>query len=138
MGDLFPLSTLLPTFLAATIAKALGTSFLLVQGRDNNATALGPGSSWGDVENPQNYTLRGSPSPVPDPVAIEAMDGVVLGTQLAQGPLSVAELLRSNYGTGNGLEVGRPPHQLPALGFGGWEGDGEWDLDWDGIRMGLG
>ncbi|TRZ06932.1 hypothetical protein HGM15179_020175, partial [Zosterops borbonicus] len=61
--------------------EALGTSFLLVQGRDNNATALGPGSSWGD-----------------------AMDGVVLGTQLAQGPLSVAELLRSNYGTGNGLE----------------------------------
>ncbi|RLV85401.1 hypothetical protein DV515_00016005 [Chloebia gouldiae] len=107
-----PLPTLDPPadpLLAVTIAEALGTSFLLAQGGDNNTTALGPGGCWDDVENPQNYTLRGPPSPVPDPVAIGAMDGVVLGEQLAREPLLVAELLRGYYGTGNVSEARRPP-----------------------------
>ncbi|NXY12464.1 PGRP2 amidase, partial [Pteruthius melanotis] len=104
--------------LAVTIAEALGTSFLLAQGGDSNATALGPDGCWDDVENPQNYTLRGPPSPVPDPVAIGAMDGVVLGARLAQGPLPVAELLRGYYGTGNGSEAGRPPSSYRRRDFG--------------------
>lgn len=101
-----------------TIAEALGTSFLLAEGGDSNATALGPDGCWDDVENPQNYTSRGPPSPVPDPVAIGAMDGVVLGARLAQGPLPVAELLRGYYGTGNGSEAGRPPSSYRRRDFG--------------------
>uniref|UniRef100_A0A8C3NE31 Uncharacterized protein n=1 Tax=Geospiza parvula TaxID=87175 RepID=A0A8C3NE31_GEOPR len=122
-----PLPTLDPPadpLLAVTITEALGTSFLLAQGGDHNATALGPGGCWDDVENPQNYTLRGPPSPVPDPVAIGAMDGAVLGAWLARGPLPVAELLRGYYGTGNGSEVGRPPSSYRRRNFGALAGQG--------------
>ncbi|KAF4805659.1 N-acetylmuramoyl-L-alanine amidase-like protein [Turdus rufiventris] len=120
-----PLPTLDPPadpLLAVTIAEALGTSFLLAQGGDSNATALGPGGCWDDVENPLNYTSRGPPSPVPDPVAIGAMDGVILGTQLAQGPLPVAELLRGYYGVGNGSEAGRAPSSYRRRDFGALAG----------------
>ncbi|NXB99245.1 PGRP2 amidase, partial [Orthonyx spaldingii] len=117
-----PLPTLDPPadpLLAVTIAEALGTSFLLALRGDSNATALGPGGCWDDAENPQNYTLRGPPSPVPDPVAIGAMDGVVLGARLARGPLPVAELLRGYYGTGNGSEeAARPPSSYRRRDFG--------------------
>ncbi|NWW05187.1 PGRP2 amidase, partial [Oreocharis arfaki] len=117
-----PLPTLEPPadpLLAVTIAEALGTSFLLADGGDNaNATALGPDGCWDDVENPQNYTLRGPPSPIPDAVAIGAMDGVLLGARLAQGPLPVAELLRGYYGTGNGSEEARPPSSYRRRDFG--------------------
>ncbi|NXO13915.1 PGRP2 amidase, partial [Oriolus oriolus] len=123
-----PLPTLDPPadpLLAVTIAEALGTSFLLAEAGDNNATAaLGPDGCWDDVENPQNYTLRGPPSPVPDPVAIGAMDGVVLGAQLARGPLPVAELLRGYYGTGNGSEARRPPSSYRRRDFGALVGQG--------------
>ncbi|NXU38719.1 PGRP2 amidase, partial [Drymodes brunneopygia] len=122
-----PLPTLDPPadpLLAVTIAEALGTSFLLAEAGDNNATALGLGGCWDDVENPQNYTLRGPPSPVPDPVAIGAMDGVILGTRLAQGPLPLAELLRGYYGTGNGSEGGRPPSSYRRRDFGVLVGQG--------------
>nr|XP_054506964.1 LOW QUALITY PROTEIN: N-acetylmuramoyl-L-alanine amidase-like [Agelaius phoeniceus] len=122
-----PLPTLDPPadpLWAVTITEALGTSFLLAQGSDHNATALGPGGCWDDVENPQNYTLRGPPSPVPDPVAIGAMDGAVLGARLARGPLPVAELLRGYYGTGNGSEVGRPPSSYRRRNFGALAGQG--------------
>ncbi|XP_041263932.1 N-acetylmuramoyl-L-alanine amidase-like [Onychostruthus taczanowskii] len=121
-----PLPTLnLPAdpLLAVTIAEALGTSFLLAQ-RGDNSTALGPGGCWDDVENPQNYTLRGPPSPVPDPVAIGAMDGAVLGAQLARGPLPVAELLRDYYGTGNGSEARRPLSSYRRRDFGALAGQG--------------
>ncbi|XP_068853940.1 N-acetylmuramoyl-L-alanine amidase isoform X1 [Aphelocoma coerulescens] len=116
-----PLPTLDPPadpLLAVTIAEALGTSFLLARGADNNATALGPDGCWDDVENPQNYTLRGPPSPVPDPVAIGAMDGVILGARLAREPLPVAELLRGYYRTGNGSETWRPPSSYRRRDFG--------------------
>ncbi|XP_064255501.1 LOW QUALITY PROTEIN: N-acetylmuramoyl-L-alanine amidase-like [Passer domesticus] len=122
-----PLPTLNPPadpLLAVTITEALGTSFLLAQGGDNNITALGPSGCWDDVENPQNYTLRGPPSPVPDPVAIGAMDGAVLGARLARGPLPVAELLRDYYGTGNGSEAGRPPSSYRRRDFGALAGQG--------------
>lgn len=121
-----PLPTLNPPadpLLAVTITEALGTSFLLAQGSDN-VTALGPGGCWDDVENPQNYTLRGPPSPVPDPVAIGAMDGVVLGARLARRPLPLAELLRNYYGTGNGSEAGRPPSSYRRRDFGALAGQG--------------
>ncbi|NWW56683.1 PGRP2 amidase, partial [Ifrita kowaldi] len=117
-----PLATLDPPadpLLAVTIAEALGTSFLLARRGDSNASAaLGPDGCWDDVENPQNYTLRGPPSPIPDPVAIGAMDGVVLGARLARGPLPLAELLRGYYGTGNGSEAGRPPSSYRRRDFG--------------------
>ncbi|NWY23052.1 PGRP2 amidase, partial [Aphelocoma coerulescens] len=116
-----PLPTLDPPadpLLAVTIAEALGTSFLLARGADNNITALGPDGCWDDVENPQNYTLRGPPSPVPDPVAIGAMDGVILGARLAREPLPVAELLRGYYRTGNGSETWRPPSSYRRRDFG--------------------
>ncbi|XP_056362576.1 N-acetylmuramoyl-L-alanine amidase-like isoform X1 [Oenanthe melanoleuca] len=122
-----PLPTLDPPadpLLAVTIAEALGTSFLLAQGGDNNATTLGPSGCWDDVENPQIYTLRGPASPVPDPVAVGAMDGVILGTQLARGPLPVAELLRGYYGVGNGSEVGRAPSSYRRRDFGALVGQG--------------
>ncbi|NXC64982.1 PGRP2 amidase, partial [Aleadryas rufinucha] len=116
-----PLPTLDPPvdpLLAVTIAEALGTSFLLAERGDGNATALGPDGCWDDVENPQNYTWRGPPSPVPDPVAIGAMDGVLLGARLARGPLPVAELLRGYYGSGNGSGEGRPPSSYRRRDFG--------------------
>ncbi|NWV56848.1 PGRP2 amidase, partial [Daphoenositta chrysoptera] len=106
----------LDPLLAVTIAEVLGTSFLLAG--DSNATALGPDGCWDDVENPQNYTWRGPPSLVPDPVAIGAMDGVVLGARLARGPLPVAELLRGYYGSGNGSEAGRAPSSYRRRDFG--------------------
>lgn len=122
-----PLPTLDPPtdpLLAVTIAEALGTSFLLAQRSHDNATALGPDGCWDDVENPQNYTLRGPPSPLPDPVAIGAMDGVILGARLARGALPVAELLRGYYGTGNGSEAGRPPSSYRRRDFGALAGRG--------------
>ncbi|KAL9822869.1 LOW QUALITY PROTEIN: N-acetylmuramoyl-L-alanine amidase-like [Geothlypis trichas] len=120
-----PLPTLDPAdpLLAVTITEALGTSFLLAQGGDHNATALGPGGCWDDVENPQNYTLRGPPSPVPDPVANGAMDGAVLGARLARGPLPVAEL-PGYYGTVNGSEAGRPSSSYRRREFGALAGQG--------------
>ncbi|XP_023787308.1 N-acetylmuramoyl-L-alanine amidase-like isoform X2 [Cyanistes caeruleus] len=122
-----PLPTLNPPtdpLLAVTIAEALGTSFLLAQEGDNNSTTLGPDGCWDDVENPQNYTLRGPLSPVPDPVVIGAMDGVLLGAWLAQGPLPLAELLQGYYGTGNGSEERRPPSSYRRRDFGALAGQG--------------
>ncbi|NWS78382.1 PGRP2 amidase, partial [Crotophaga sulcirostris] len=101
---------------AVTITEVLGTSFLLARG--GNRTTLGPGGCWDDVDNPQNYTLLGPPSPIPDAVANGAMDGVLLGTQLAQGPIALAKLLRGYYRTGNGTEKGRPPSSYRRRDFG--------------------
>ncbi|NXK69829.1 PGRP2 amidase, partial [Sylvietta virens] len=115
--------------LAVTIAEALATSFLLAHGGDNKATALGPSGCWGDVGNPQNDTLRGPPSPVPEPVAIGAMDGVVLGARLARGPLPVAKLLRGYDGTGNGSEAGRPRSSYRHWDFGAPAGRGRPDKE---------
>ncbi|NXY24489.1 PGRP2 amidase, partial [Atrichornis clamosus] len=108
--------------LAVTVAEPLGTSFLLAQRGDSGGPALGPGGCWDDAENPQNYTLEGPPSPVPDAVAIGAMDGVVLGARLARGPLPLAELLRGYYGSGNGSHRGRPPSSYRRRDFGALAG----------------
>ncbi|NWW69711.1 PGRP2 amidase, partial [Climacteris rufus] len=119
-----PLRTLEPPaepLLAVTLTEALGTSFLF---GDNNGTALGPDGCWDDAENPQNYTLRGPPSPIPDSVAIGAMDGVVLGARLARGSLPLAELLRGYYGSGNGSERARPPSSYRRRDFGALVGQG--------------
>ncbi|NWU73276.1 PGRP2 amidase, partial [Pterocles burchelli] len=110
---------------AVTIAEALGTSFLLARDGDTNRTTLGPGGCWDDVDDPQNYTLLGPPSPVPDAVANGAMDGVLLGTQLAKAPIQLADLLRGYYGTGNGTEKGRPPSSYRQRDFGVLTGPGK-------------
>ncbi|NWR82074.1 PGRP2 amidase, partial [Centropus unirufus] len=92
---------------AVTIAEALAMSFLLARG--GNETTLGPGGCWDDVDNPQNYTLMGPSSPIPEAMANGAMDGVLLGAQLAQRPIGLVDLLRGYYGVANGTEKGRPP-----------------------------
>ncbi|NXS63946.1 PGRP2 amidase, partial [Brachypteracias leptosomus] len=115
---------------AATLTETLATSFLMARG-DPNRTTLGPTGCWDDVGDPQTYTLVGPSSPVPDAVANGAMDGVVLGTYVAegaanlsggvlgahpsQGATNLSGLLRGYYGTGNGTEKGRPPNLLPPL-----------------------
>ncbi|NXG08663.1 PGRP2 amidase, partial [Sakesphorus luctuosus] len=126
-GSWDPLPTPQPALdplLAVTIAEALGTSFLLARGGDGDKATLGPGGCWDDLDDPQNYTLVGPPSLVPDAVANGAMDGVVLGTRLAQEPTGLAELLRGYYGTGNGSESGRLPSSFRRRDFGVLVGPG--------------
>ncbi|KAM8987145.1 N-acetylmuramoyl-L-alanine amidase isoform 1-T2 [Ara ararauna] len=101
---------------AVTITEALGTSFLLAHGGDG--ATLGPGGCWDDVDDPQNYTLLGPPSPIPDAVANGAMDGVLLGAQVAQAPIPLADLLRGYYGMGNTTEQGRPHSSYRRRDFG--------------------
>lgn len=91
---------------AVTIAEALGTSFLMA--RVNGTAALGPDGCWDDVENPQNFTPLGPPSLVPDAVANGAMDGVLLGTRLAEQPIPLSILFRRYYGVENGIIRGWP------------------------------
>ncbi|NXW37237.1 PGRP2 amidase, partial [Phaetusa simplex] len=110
---------------AVTIAEALGTSFLLARGGDSHRATLGPAGCWDNVDDPQNYTLLGPPSPIPDAVAIGAMDGVLLGAQLAREPIPLADLLRGYYGTGNGTEKGRPPSSYRRRDFGVLTGPGK-------------
>ncbi|NXU92530.1 PGRP2 amidase, partial [Xiphorhynchus elegans] len=124
-GD--PLPTLQPPLdplLAVTIAEALGTSFLLSRSGDSDRPSLGPGGCWDDVDDPQNYTLAGPPSLLPDAAANGAMDGVVLGARLARGSVPLAELLRGHYGTGNGSEGERPPSSRRRGDFGALAGPG--------------
>ncbi|XP_065715332.1 N-acetylmuramoyl-L-alanine amidase [Patagioenas fasciata] len=108
---------------AVTIAEALGTSFLTARGGDG--ATLGPGGCWDDVDDPQNYTLLGPPSLVPDAVANGAMDGVLLGNRLAGDPIRLAKLLRDYYGTGNGTKEGRPPSSYRRRDFGVLAGPGK-------------
>ncbi|XP_027527807.1 LOW QUALITY PROTEIN: N-acetylmuramoyl-L-alanine amidase-like [Neopelma chrysocephalum] len=125
-GPLGPPPTLRPPLdplLAVTVAEVLGTSFLLARGGDG--AALGPGGCWDDVDDPQNYTLTGPPSPLPDAVANGAMDGAVLGARLAREPAPLAELLRGYYGTGNGSDRGRPPSSYRRRDFGALAGPGK-------------
>ncbi|NXJ72518.1 PGRP2 amidase, partial [Rostratula benghalensis] len=110
---------------AVTISEALGTSFLLARGGHSHRATLGPAGCWDNVEDPQNYTLLGPPSPVPDAVANGAMDGVLLGAQVAQEPIPLANLLRGYYGTGNGTEKGRPPSSYRRRDFGVLTGPGK-------------
>ncbi|KAM6364723.1 N-acetylmuramoyl-L-alanine amidase [Pluvialis apricaria] len=110
---------------AVTITEALGTSFLLARDGDGNRATLGPGGCWDDVDNPQNYTLLGPPSPIPDAIANGAMDGVLLGAHLAQEPIPLTDLLRGYYGTGNGTEKGRPPSSYRRRDFGALMGPGK-------------
>lgn len=119
-----PLQPPVDALYAVTIAEALGTSFLLARGDGGRAT-LGPGGCWDDVDDPQNYTLLGDPSPVPEAVANGAMDGVILGARLARAPVPLADLLRGYYGTGNGTEAARPPSSRRRREFGALAGPGK-------------
>ncbi|NXC77198.1 PGRP2 amidase, partial [Anhinga anhinga] len=110
---------------AVTIAEVLGTSFLLARDGDGSRATLGPGGCWDDVDDPQNYTLLGPPSPIPDAIANGAMDGVLLGARLAQAPTPLADLLRGYYRTGNSTEEGRPPSSYRRRDFGVLTGPGK-------------
>ncbi|OXB57396.1 UNVERIFIED_CONTAM: hypothetical protein H355_010737 [Colinus virginianus] len=101
---------------AVTITEALGTSFLLA--RVNGTAALGPDGCWDDVDNPQNFTLLGPPSLVPNAVANGAMDGVLLGTHLAEEPIPLSILFRRYYGVGNGITSGWPHSSRRRRDFG--------------------
>ncbi|NXV81071.1 PGRP2 amidase, partial [Atlantisia rogersi] len=102
---------------AVTLTEALGTSFLLARGGDGDNATLGPGGCWDNVDDPQNYTLLGPPSPIPDAIANGAMDGVILGAHIARAPIPLAALLRGYYGTGNGTQKGRPPSSYRRRDF---------------------
>ncbi|NXP70488.1 PGRP2 amidase, partial [Ramphastos sulfuratus] len=109
----------LDPLLAVTISEALATSYLLAGTVGTNLTTLGPDGCWDDVDAPQNYTLLAPTSPIPDALANGAMDGVLLGAHLAQGPNPpLAELLRVYYGTGAGTELGRVPSSARRREFG--------------------
>ncbi|XP_042748725.1 uncharacterized protein LOC122192269 isoform X3 [Lagopus leucura] len=101
---------------AVTIAEALGTSFLMA--RVNGTAALGPDGCWDDVDNPQNFTPLGPPSLVPDVVANGAMDGVLLGTRLAEEPIPLSVLFRRYYGVENGIIRGWPHSSRRRQDFG--------------------
>ncbi|NXD87657.1 PGRP2 amidase, partial [Halcyon senegalensis] len=125
-GSAFPtLEPPVDPLYAVTIAEALATSYASARGGDGNRTTLGPAGCWDDVDDPQNYTLMGPPSLVPDAVANGAMDGVLLGARLAQAPMPLAELLRNYYGTGNGTEKGRPPSSYRRRDFRALTGPGK-------------
>ncbi|NXN94843.1 PGRP2 amidase, partial [Rhinopomastus cyanomelas] len=114
-----PIPTLDPpvdALYAVTLTEALATSFLVAT--EGNRTALGPDGCWDDRRDPQNYTLLGPPSLIPDAVANGAMDGVLLGTQLAQAPVPLAKLLRGYYGTAGGNQTGRLPSSYRRQRFG--------------------
>lgn len=101
---------------AVTITEALGTSFLVA--RVNGTAALGPDGCWDDVDNPQNFTLLGPPSLVPHAVANGAMDGVLLGTRLAEDPIPLSVLFRRYYGVDNGIARGWPHSSRRRRDFG--------------------
>lgn len=107
---------------AVTLTEALGMAFLLAHAHNHSGATLGPSGCWDDVENPQNFTLLGPPSPVPEAVANGALDGVLLGARLAKGPVPLAPLLRSYYGTDNGTASGRPPSSYRRRDFGALTG----------------
>lgn len=110
---------------AVTVTEALATSFLLARDGDGDRATLGPDGCWDDVDDPQNYTLLGPPSPIPDAMANGAMDGVLLGVHLARESIPLADLLRGYYGTGNGTEKGRPPSSYRRRDFGALMGRGK-------------
>lgn len=88
---------------AVTIAKALGLAFLLTRHNKSKA-AMGPDGCWDNVAEPQNFTLLGSPSALPDAIINGALDGVVLGAWLAERtepPAPVSTLLREYYAAGD-------------------------------------
>ncbi|XP_032297641.1 N-acetylmuramoyl-L-alanine amidase-like [Coturnix japonica] len=101
---------------AVTITEALGTSFLMAH--VNGTTPLGPDGCWDDVDNPQNFTFMGPPSPIPDAVINGAMDGVLLGTRLAQDPIPLSILFRTYYGVDNGIARGSPHSSRRRQDFG--------------------
>eukprot|EP00075_Anas_platyrhynchos_P011064 XP_027300317.1 N-acetylmuramoyl-L-alanine amidase [Anas platyrhynchos] len=107
---------------AVTLTEALGMAFLLAHAHNHSGATLGPSGCWDDVENPQNFTLLGPPSPVPEAVANGALDGVLLGARLAKGPVPLAPLLRSYYGTDNGTASGQPPSSYRRRDFGALTG----------------
>uniref|UniRef100_A0A8C9FXW5 Uncharacterized protein n=1 Tax=Pavo cristatus TaxID=9049 RepID=A0A8C9FXW5_PAVCR len=108
--------TALDALYAVTITEALGTSFLMAQ--VNGTAALGPDGCWDDVDDPQNFTLLGPPSLVPDAVANGAMDGVLLGSRLAEDPIPLSILFRRYYGVDNEITSGWPHSSRRRRDFG--------------------
>ncbi|XP_077777089.1 N-acetylmuramoyl-L-alanine amidase isoform X2 [Podarcis muralis] len=95
--------TLEPLF-ATTIAMDLGKAFLLFH-TNRSQVALGPDGCWDSISAPQKFTLMGAPSTLPDAFINGAMDGLILGTYLAEKadpPSNLSVLLKDYYG-GEGL-----------------------------------
>ncbi|XP_060108575.1 N-acetylmuramoyl-L-alanine amidase [Heteronotia binoei] len=90
--------------LLAPLAKSLAVATSLFHAGQSEAL-LGPNGCWDDIRAPQTFTLLGSPSPMPDAFINGAMDGVILGTYLAENassPFRISRLLREYY-AGGGL-----------------------------------
>ncbi|XP_053159829.1 N-acetylmuramoyl-L-alanine amidase [Hemicordylus capensis] len=89
----------------ATIARDLGIAFILFH-RNMSESALGPNGCWDSISAPHTFTLMSPPSPIPDAFINGAMDGLILGTYLAEkaGPLPNISTLLSDYYGGEGLE----------------------------------
>ncbi|XP_034953252.1 N-acetylmuramoyl-L-alanine amidase isoform X2 [Zootoca vivipara] len=100
--------TLEPLF-ATTIAMDLGKAFLLFHTNQSQVT-LGPDGCWDSISAPQTFILMGAPSPLPDAFINGAMDGLILGTYLAEKadpPSNISVLLKDYYG-GEGLGAESP------------------------------
>lgn len=100
-----PCRTLDP--LLAPLAKGLAVAFSLFHGGQSQAL-LGPDGCWDDILAPHKFTLLSPPSPVPDAFINGAMDGVIVGSYLAENassPPNISSLLRRYY-AGEGLAGG--------------------------------
>ncbi|XP_042307698.1 N-acetylmuramoyl-L-alanine amidase [Sceloporus undulatus] len=96
---------------ATTIAVDLGMAFLLFH-TEQSPVALGPNGCWDNISAPHTFTLMGPPSHITDAFINGAMDGLILGTFVAEKPEpppNISGLLGSYYG-GEALEKGN--HQI--------------------------
>ncbi|KAH0628623.1 hypothetical protein JD844_009982 [Phrynosoma platyrhinos] len=92
---------------ATTIAVDLGMAFLLFHMKQS-PVALGPNGCWDNISAPHTFTLVGPPSHITDAFINGAMDGLILGTLVAEKsepPSNISALLSGYYG-GEGLEGG--------------------------------
>uniref|UniRef100_A0A8D0G5B2 Peptidoglycan recognition protein 2 n=1 Tax=Sphenodon punctatus TaxID=8508 RepID=A0A8D0G5B2_SPHPU len=89
---------------AVTLAQDLGVAFLLSTANRSQA-ALGPNGCWDSISAPQNFRLMGPSSPLTDALVNGALDGVILGTYLAERAAPPARLsaLLKDYYIGAGL-----------------------------------
>ncbi|XP_063150538.1 N-acetylmuramoyl-L-alanine amidase [Candoia aspera] len=86
---------------STTLAMDLGMAFLLFYSKQTQV-ALGPNGCWDNISAPRTFTLMGPPSYMPDAVINGAMDGLILGTYVAEKvdpPFNISVLLSDYYGS---------------------------------------